>query len=48
MIAMLHAAVGLPLAASAWPWWLYGAGSAAFAVLYLAGLARAGQERPLA
>jgi hypothetical protein len=48
LIAMLHAAVGLPAGASAWPWWLYGAGSAAFAVIYLAGLARAGQERPLA
>lgn len=48
LIAMLHAALGLPTGASAWPWWLYGAGSAAFAVLSLVGLARAGQERPLA
>ena len=48
LIAMLHAAVGLPAGTSAWPWWLYGAGNAAFAVLYLGGLAKAGQERPFA
>jgi hypothetical protein len=47
-IALLHAAAGLPPGSSAWPWWLFGAGSAAFAVLYVVGLARAGQERPFA
>jgi hypothetical protein len=48
LIALLHAALGLSAGSSAWPWWLYGAGSAAFAVVYVAGLARAGQERPFA
>jgi hypothetical protein len=48
LIALLHAALGLSPGSSAWPWWLYGVGSAAFAVLYVAGLARAGQERPFA
>ena len=48
VIVVLHAAVGLPAGSSAWPWWLYGAGSAAFAVLYVVGLAKAGQERPFA
>ena len=48
LIALLHAAVGVPAGSSALPWWLYGLGSAAFAVLYVAGLARAGQERPIA
>jgi hypothetical protein len=48
LIALLHAAVGVPTGSSAWPWWLYGLGSSAFAVLYVAGLARAGQERPIA
>jgi hypothetical protein len=48
LIALLHAALGLSPGSSAWPWWLYGVGSAAFAVLYVAGLARAGQEQPFA
>lgn len=48
LIALLHAAVGLPAGASAWPWWLYGVGSAVFAALYVVGLAKAGQERPFA
>ena len=48
VIVLLHAAVGLPADSSAWPWWVYGAGSAAFAALYVVGLAKAGQERPLA
>jgi hypothetical protein len=48
LIALLHAAVGLPPGSSAWPWLVYGLESAAFAVLYVAGLARAGQERPIA
>ena len=48
LIALLHAAVGVPTGSSALPWWLYGLGSVAFAVLYVVGLARAGQERPIA
>lgn len=47
-IVLSHAAVGLPDGSAAWPWWLFGAVSAAFTAAYLAGLARAGQERPFA
>jgi hypothetical protein len=48
LIVILHAVVGLSPGSSAWPWWAYGVGSAAFAVLYVVGLARAGQARPFA
>ncbi|HEX5938001.1 MAG TPA: hypothetical protein VFZ75_09985 [Actinomycetota bacterium] len=48
VIVLLHTAVGLPPGSSAWPWWAYGLGSAAFAALFVAGLAKAGQERPFA
>jgi hypothetical protein len=48
VIAILHAVVGLPEGSAAWPWWLAGAVSALFTALYLAGLARAGQEKPFA
>ena len=48
VIALLHAAVALPPGSAAWPWWLYGVGSAVFAALYVVGLAKAGQERPFA
>lgn len=48
VIAILHAAVGLPEGSAAWPWWLSGLVSASFTVLYLGGLARAGQEKPFA
>jgi hypothetical protein len=48
VIVLLHAALGLPPGSAAWPWWVYGVGSAAFAVLYVVGLAKAGQERPFA
>jgi hypothetical protein len=46
-IFALNAAFGLPGAAAAWLWWAMSAGSAAFAVLNLVGLARAGQEQPI-
>jgi hypothetical protein len=47
-IALTHAAVGLPEDSAAWPWLLLGATSAAFAALYLVGLAKAGREQPFA
>ena len=46
LIAALHASVGLPEGSAAWPWWVAAGLSGAYAALYLAGLARAGQERP--
>jgi hypothetical protein len=48
LIIVLHAAFGVPDGSPAWPWWVYGAGSALFAALYLGGIARAGQEAPIA
>jgi hypothetical protein len=47
-IVVTHAAVGLPDGSAAWPWWALGGVSIAFTAAYLAGLARAGQERPFA
>jgi hypothetical protein len=48
LIAILHAVAGLPEGSAAWPWWLAGVVSALFTAAYLAGLARAGQEKPFA
>ena len=48
VIALTHAAVGLPQGAAAWPWWLSGGTAAVFTTLYLVGLARAGAEKPFA
>jgi hypothetical protein len=48
LIALTHAALGVESGSAAWPWWAMGAVSALFASLYLAGLARAGQEKPFA
>jgi len=45
-VATLHAALGLPVGASAWPWWALGIGSWAFAGAFLLGIARAGAETP--
>ena len=47
LIAALHVSLGLPEGSAAWPWWVATGASAASAALYLAGMARAGQERPL-
>jgi hypothetical protein len=47
VVVVLHAAVGVPEGSAVWPWWLYGATSGLFTALYLGGLARAGQEKPL-
>jgi hypothetical protein len=48
VIAISHAAIGLPDGAVAWPWWLSGSTAAAFTALYLVGLAKAGREKPFA
>jgi hypothetical protein len=48
VISVLHAVVGLPDGSAAWPWWLAGGVSSIFAAVSLAGLARAGQEKPFA
>jgi hypothetical protein len=48
VIALAHAAVGLPEGSAAWPWWLFGGIAAVFTALYLIGLARAGGEKPFA
>ena len=48
VIVVAHATVGLPEGSSAWPWWVFGTTSALFTVLYVVGLARAGQEKPFA
>ncbi|HET9673062.1 MAG TPA: hypothetical protein VFQ40_09480 [Actinomycetota bacterium] len=47
-IMAAHAAVGLPAGSAAWPWWLFAGVSGAFTAALLAGLARAGQEKPFA
>jgi hypothetical protein len=47
VVIALHAAVGVDQDAAVWPWWLFAATTGAFTVLYLVGIARAGQEKPL-
>ena len=46
IVAIIHAAIGVPEGSASWPWWSYGATSGSFAVLYLVGIARVGQEKP--
>jgi hypothetical protein len=46
VITVLYALGGLSGASAAWPWWAAGGLSAISAALLLAGMARAGQERP--
>jgi hypothetical protein len=46
LVALLNALFGLPEDASPLLWWLFAAASAAFTVGLIAGLARAGTERP--
>jgi hypothetical protein len=48
VIALSHAAIGLPARSAAWPWWLFGGITALFTTVYLVGLAKAGQEKPFA
>jgi hypothetical protein len=47
VLAVLHAAIGVPVGSNAWPWWVYAVINGLFTSLYLGGLARAGQEKPL-
>ena len=46
LVAVLNALFGLPEGASPLLWWLFAAASAAFTVGLVAGLAKAGTERP--
>jgi hypothetical protein len=48
VIALTHAAVGLPQGSAAWPWWVFGGTAVMFTAVYLVGLARAGGEKPFA
>ncbi len=48
LIVILHVSTGLPEGSAAWPWWAFGAITALFSALYVVGLAKAGQEKPLA
>ena len=48
LIVILHVSTGLPDGSAAWSWWTFGASTAVFTALYLVGLAKAGQEKPLA
>jgi hypothetical protein len=47
-IVILHVSTGLPEGSAAWPWWTLAASTAVFTALYVVGLAKAGQEKPLA
>lgn len=46
-IVTLHALLGLPDSAAAWPWWSFAAIAWGFAFFLTWGLSRAGQERPI-
>jgi hypothetical protein len=46
IVGTLHAVVGLPTGAAAWPWWTLGIASWAFAGAFLWGIARAGAQAP--
>jgi hypothetical protein len=48
LIVVLHVSTGLPEGSAAWPWWIFGASTALLTALYVVGLAKAGQEKPLA
>ena len=48
LIVILHVSTGLPEGSAAWPWWAFGGITALFTALYVVGLAKAGQEKPLA
>jgi hypothetical protein len=47
LIVILHVSAGLNEGSAAWPWWTFGASTAVFTALYVVGLAKAGQEKPL-
>jgi len=48
VIALSHAAIGLPEGSAGWPWWVFGSIAGGFAACYLIGLALAGREKPFA
>jgi hypothetical protein len=48
VIALSHAAIGVPDGSASWPWWVFGSLAGAFAAAYLIGLALAGREKPFA
>jgi hypothetical protein len=48
VIALSHAATGLPEGSAGWPWWVFGVVAGGFAANYLIGLALAGREKPFA
>jgi hypothetical protein len=48
LIALSHAAIGVPDGSASWPWWVFGSLAGAFAAAYLIGLALAGHEKPFA
>jgi hypothetical protein len=45
-VFLLNALVGVPAGAAAWPWWVLGGVNGGFGLLQLAGIAKAGTERP--
>jgi len=45
-VCVLHALLGLPDGAAAWPWWALGALNAALGAGLLVGMAEAGREKP--
>lgn len=45
-VCILHAVLGVPDGLAAWPWWVLGLASSAFAALDLVALARAEQSKP--
>jgi hypothetical protein len=48
VVTVLHAIAGSPDGSAVWPWLILTAISAGFTGAFLAGLARAGQEKPFA
>jgi hypothetical protein len=46
VVSLLNAALGVPPAAAAWPWWTLGLVSLGFAAAFVWGIGRAGIERP--
>ena len=46
VVTVLHAIAGSPNGSATWPWLILTATSAGFTAAFLAGLARAGQDKP--
>ena len=47
LVTGLHALVSVPDGTASWFWWLFAAANAAIAALLVAGIARAGVEKPI-